>query len=209
MARDYDPPVAEWLSQHVKPGDLCANVGGNTGVYVLQCAHWNGPDGRVVVFEPNPRARAILTRHIRYNHLEARVQVVDAAVSDSAGTAAFYADTTGDGMSRLGMPNDELPETVAMVVRTVNLDSFFPTAPAWLLIDVEGFELKVLCGARRLIPHCKGLVVELHPASWSVAGTSEADLEALLREHALTLTPLTGQTDPLKEYGHIVLQHAS
>ena len=82
MGRDYDQPVAQWLSQHVKPGDLCANVGGNTGVYVLQCAYWNGPEGRVVVFEPNPYARAILTRHIRYNHLEARVQVVDAAVTD-------------------------------------------------------------------------------------------------------------------------------
>ena len=80
-------------------------------------------------------------------------------------------------MSRLGLPNDELSGTVPMVVRTVDLDSFFATAPAWLVIDVEGFELKVLRGARRLLPYCHGIVMELHPAAWSVAGTSVADLE--------------------------------
>jgi hypothetical protein len=59
MARRYDEPVARWLASHVKPGDFCANVGGNVGVYALQFAHWTGPDGRVVVFEPNPHARTI------------------------------------------------------------------------------------------------------------------------------------------------------
>lgn len=207
MARDYDQPVALWLSQHVKAGDLCANVGGNIGVYALQFAHWNGPEGRVVVFEPNPYARAVLARHIRYNHFNARIQVIDAAVAETNGTATFYASNTADGMSRLGMPNHELSETVPMTVRTLSLDSFFSSAPVWMMIDVEGFELQVLRGARRIISQCRGIVVELHPGAWSVAGTGAADLRRLLEEHSLQMTPLSGQVDPFTEYGHVLLQH--
>jgi hypothetical protein len=88
----------------------------------------------------------------------------------------------------------------------IDLDSFFDTAPAWLLIDVEGFELRALRGARRIISQCKGIVVELHPASWGVAGTSRADLESLLAEHSLQMTPLTGQTDPFTEHGNVILR---
>jgi FkbM family methyltransferase len=206
MARVYDEPVARWLSSHVNPGDFCANVGGNMGVYALQCAHWVGPTGRVVVFEPNPYARAILTRHLRYNQLSERVEVVGAAVGDTRGEATLFAEKGGDGMSRLGAPNHELSQTTPIVVPIVDLDSFFDTAPAWLVIDVEGFELRVLRGARRVISQCTGMVVELHPASWSLAGTSRADLESLLAEHSLTMTPLTGQKDPFTEYGNVLLQ---
>jgi FkbM family methyltransferase len=206
MARRYDEPVANWLSSHVKPGDFCVNVGGNMGVYALQCAHWTGPNGRVVVFEPNPYAREILTRHLRYNHLSERVEVIGAAVSDARGEATLFAEKGGDGMSRLGLPNHELSQTVPIKVPVVDLDSSFANAPAWLVIDVEGFELRVLRGARRIIPQCKGLVVELHPASWSLAGTSRADLESVLAEHSLKMTPLTGQKDPFTEYGNVLLQ---
>jgi FkbM family methyltransferase len=190
----------------VKPGDFCVNVGGNMGVYALQCAHWTGPNGRVVVFEPNPYAREILNRHLRYNHLSERVEVVGAAVSDARGEATLFAERGGDGMSRLGLPNHELSQTEPIVVPVVDLDSSFPNAPAWLVIDVEGFELRVLRGARRIIPQCKGMVVELHPASWSLAGTSRVDLESLLAEHSLKMTPLTGQKDPFTEYGNVLLQ---
>jgi FkbM family methyltransferase len=206
MARRYDEPVARWLSTHVKLGDFCANVGANVGVYALQFAHWTGPNGRVVVFEPNPHARTILAKHLRYNHLSERVKVVGAAVSDTRGEATLFAEQGGDGMSRLGLPNDALSQTVPIVVPVTDLDSFFENAPAWLVIDVEGFEMRVLRGARRIIRECKGIVVELHPASWGLAGTTRGDLESLLAEHSLKMTPLTGQTDPFTEHGNVLLR---
>ena len=109
-------------------------------------------------------------------------------------------------MSRLGLPNDRLSQTTPIVVPVIDLDSFFEQAPAWLVIDVEGFEIRVLRGARRMIRECKGIVVELHPASWGLAGTTRADLESLLAEHSLKMTPLTGQTDPFTEHGNVLLR---
>ena len=73
MARQYDEPVARWLSARIEPGDSSVNVGANTGVYVIQLAHWSGPAGQVVAFEPNPAARRILARHVRMNRLDERV----------------------------------------------------------------------------------------------------------------------------------------
>src|SRR5690242_1495015 len=56
VTAEYDPGVAGYLRQHVVAGDLCMNVGGNVGIYALQLARWSAPDGRVIVFEPNPHA---------------------------------------------------------------------------------------------------------------------------------------------------------
>lgn len=206
IARAYDAPVARWLRERVRPGDLCVNVGANIGVYVLQFASWNAPRGRVVAFEPNPYARAILNRHVRYNHLQTRVQIVAAAVSDREGESAFFADGSGDGMSRLGAPNPLLPAVLELHVPTVTLDGFFAASPEWLVIDVEGFELQVLRGARRVLRECAGVVVELHPDSWSLPGTSREQFENFVEENSLEIIALSGHADPLSTYGHIALQ---
>ena len=105
MGHDYDAPVAIFLSQRVKPGSICFDVGANVGVYVLQFAHWAGSSGRVVAFEPNPAAVEILSSHIRLNEIENTVTIEKVAISDAPGTATLYG-AQADGMSRLGEPNN-------------------------------------------------------------------------------------------------------
>src|SRR3989440_7307832 len=104
LGQNYDAAVAAFLSQQVKPGSLCFDVGANVGVYVLQFAHWSGPTGQVVAFEPNPIARAVLEKHVRMNGLAGRVQVVPLAIGEASGEAILYA-AEADGRSRLGEPN--------------------------------------------------------------------------------------------------------
>jgi len=72
LGRDYDAPVAAFLRERVKPGALCVDVGANVGVYVLQFAHWSAPAGRVVAFEPNPGAHAVLDKGERDRRARAR-----------------------------------------------------------------------------------------------------------------------------------------
>jgi FkbM family methyltransferase len=207
----YDAPVADFLRERVRPGAVCYDVGANVGVYVMQFAHWSGPSGRVIAFEPNPGARAALAEHIDLNDLEERAEVVAAAVSDSPGEANFYA-ADADGMSRLGAPNRALAGRAReMKVPVITLDDFCRErglAPDWLLIDVEGFEIAALRGARELIARRKGalgVVVEMHPNVWESARTTRALAEATLAELGLRPVPLTGQADPLGEYGIVYL----
>src|SRR5262245_27548777 len=72
----YDEGAAAWLRHHLRDGMEAWNVGANIGVYALQLAHYVGPSGRVVAFEPNPEARAVLTRNVARNALESRVEIV-------------------------------------------------------------------------------------------------------------------------------------
>jgi FkbM family methyltransferase len=207
----YDAPVATFLRERVKPGAVCLDVGANVGVYVMQFAHWSAPHGRVIAFEPNPGARVILERHIAMNNLQRRVTVVPEAVGATSGEAEFFA-ADADGMSRLGAPNKLIAHRAsASRVPVTTLDEYCDKQgiePDWLLIDIEGFEIAALAGARRLIERRSAnlqIVVEMHPNVWDSAGTTRVQAEQLLAELKLRPVPLLGQQDALGEYGLVHL----
>jgi len=208
---DYEAAVARFLQHRVRPGDVIFDVGANVGVYVLQLARWTSGDCRIVAFEPNPAARVVLERHLAMNALSDRVLVVPSAVSDQSGAEILWSSGE-DGMARLGRPNALLREGIeGHKVSVTTLDDFVAstrTDPRWILMDIEGFEVSALRGARGLIDRLKGkldLVVELHPRLWDGVGTPRAEFEKLLSELRLNIEPITGQEDPLAEYGHVLL----
>jgi FkbM family methyltransferase len=213
LGQHYDAPVAEFLSERVKPGAVCLDVGANVGVYVLQLAHWSIPSGRVVAFEPNPGARVVLQKHVRINELTERVSVVAAAVSEASGEATLYA-SEADGMSRLGEANKALAGIVREItVPVVTLDDYCAEVglvPDWLFMDIEGFEIAALSGARSLIQSGRGrlgIIVEMHPDVWASANTSRERAEVLLAGLGLRPVPLTGQSDSLGQHGIVHLAY--
>jgi FkbM family methyltransferase len=213
MGSQYDSPVAAFLRERIRPGALCFDVGANVGVYVLQLAHWSGPNGKVVAFEPNPVAREVLKRHVKMNELSARVTIVPAAVGAENGEAVLYAAGVA-GMSRLGAANEAIADQVSEItVPVVTLDEYYRSQdllPDWLFIDIEGFEIAALSGARELIKERgrdMNIVVEMHPNVWLSADTTRARAEALLAELKLRAVALMGQSDPLGEHGLVHLQH--
>jgi FkbM family methyltransferase len=215
LGQNYDAPVAAFIRERIRPGALCVDVGANVGVYVLQFARWAGPRGRVVAFEPNPGALSALRRHVEMNDLGGRVELVAAAVGARSGSATMYASDF-DGMSRLGAPNVLIADRVREItVPVVTLDEFCEEralAPDWLFIDIEGFEIAALEGARRLLQRRGSdlhIVVEMHPGVvWESAGTTREGAEALLEELSLRAVPLTGQSDPLGDHGLVYLERA-
>jgi hypothetical protein len=138
---------------------------------------------------------------------------VAAAVGAAAGEAVLYAAGSNE-MSRLGSPNAEIADPITpLTVPIVTLDDYCTAngvEPDWLLIDVEGFEIAALLGARRLIKRrgkALEIVVELHPREWGLAGTTRADLEALLADLGRVPIPLHGQAAPLEQNGLVYLAH--
>lgn len=121
------------------------------------------------------------------NSLTERLQLEPCAVGSAAGVAAVQ-------------------------VSVVTLDGYREstgTLPDVLLVDIEGFEIAALAGASRLIRKRGGdliIVGEMHPGVWDSANTTVAEAESLLRDLKLRVVPLTGQRDPLAEYGQVRLE---
>jgi FkbM family methyltransferase len=207
----YDPTVCDYLRTRVKSGAQCLNVGAHVGVYTLCLARWTGRSGRVVAFEPNPITRRILSRHVALNGFGDRVEVRAEAVGGDEGRARFIV-AGSEGTSRLGRPNPSRPEGAPVEVDVVTIDSFCsrrPLTPDWLVMDIEGYEVAALAGARETILARRGalgVVVELHPDVWEISGSSRAAVEQLLSELRLRVVPLAGQSAPLDEHGIVALE---
>lgn len=210
LPREYEVGVARFLADRVRPGDLCLDIGANVGAYVLQLAHWTAPNGRVIAFEPNPGAAALLDQHVGLNGLAGRVEVVRAAIGAEAGTAVMHV-AGADGRGRLDVENPELAgRTGAVEVPVTTIDAFCGArglTPRWILIDIEGYEIAALQGARRTLATAPrpGVVVELHPSAWPLSGTGRGAAEALLRELGATPVPLTARGDPFATHGIVHL----
>ena len=211
FAPHYEAGAAEFLRTHIAPGAVIFNVGANVGVLTLQLAQWAGPTGRVLAFEPNPHAVKILKRNLRLNRFDRQVELVPFAIGDVTRDITFHVHGA-DGMARAETPNPLLPITEAIHAHVTTLDSFSEIRqliPDWVVMDIEGWEVAALRGARRLL---KGkskrieVVVEFHPSAWSWSGESKARMEGLLSELGRTAVPLRNQSDPLAEHGQVYLQ---
>ncbi len=208
----YDPGVTACLLETVRSGDECWNVGANVGIHVLQLGRLVGPNGRVIAFEPNPEALALLRRNVALNEYTDRVELVQAAIGQHPGTADLFI-AGANPMARPNKPNPLLPRTRSIPVPVTTLDEFIanrPAPPKCVVMDIEGWEIGALLGAGSIL-RLKPLpliLVELHPDAWSWSGHSREQLEDLLRLHGLRAVPLSGQQDVLAQYGQARLVDA-
>ena len=205
----HDAGVASAYSKRLISGSTCWNIGANVGVHVLQMARLAGPTGRVIAFEPNPLAAALLRKNVELNGFAARVLIVEVAIGEQNGATEFFL-AGAEPMGRAQHPNPLLSgaRTISVPVRTINdVLSEFGQTPDCVVIDIEGLEIGALLAADRLLA-CKPfplLLVELHPNAWTVFGHSRQDLEELLTRHRLQVEPLSGQADPLSDHGQVLI----
>jgi len=180
-----------------RSGGVALDVGANVGAYALLFGGWVRPGGRVYAFEPSRRAFEGLSAHVRLNGMEDVVRPVRAAVSEREGRAALAAEGH-HGTSRLVPAGEEGTETV----ETVTIDQFCAReriVPTLVKIDVEGWELEALRGARETIARggaSLALFVEMHPTAWRARGLSADDLRAELKRQGLRAAPLRPVEDP-------------
>jgi FkbM family methyltransferase len=183
------------------------DVGAHVGFYALQMALWTGPEGRIIAFEPNPAARAVLTANVALNRLASRITIESAAAGAEPGTADLFHGTETTGLSRLGAPNPDSVSGPPVRVPVVTLDDYCARSgvrPDWLLVDAEGADLLVLEGAARLLRDTPvGVVVEMHAALWDKSHTTPETFAAFLRSCGRMAVPITGQADALRDYGTV------
>jgi FkbM family methyltransferase len=149
-----------------------------------------GPTGHIFAFEPARRALWLLHRIIRFNDID-NITVVPKAASDSSGKADFteYAYDPQASIawipeaSTIGTP-DTSKRCQSYEVETVSLDDFIAATDRKIIaikIDVEGFELHVLRGARALLERDRPVLsIDIHQRIDDLPGTTEEEARTFL-----------------------------
>lgn len=183
----HDRDVVTLIHRVGGPGMAVLDVGAHLGYFTLLCARLGGSGSTVWAFEPSPVLNPILHRNIAENRTPADVRVVPAAVGDRVGTVTLFAGA-GDSMLSSLYPSaaGEGPVVRADAVPCTTLDAW-AEREAWpridlVKIDVEGHEVAVLAGMRKLVHRNPGLavIVELNDRTLAAAGhTVDAFWDAL------------------------------
>jgi FkbM family methyltransferase len=150
-------PELNWVKEKgIQPGDTVVDCGANHGFTTLLFSRWAGPTGTVHAFEPNLHNVAILKENIRLNGLK---NVVCHPIA---------LDCQSRHLQISIHPNSAVQERPTRKIRTkavpsATLDDVLGDAKVnFVKIDVEGFELQVLRGARRVLAQRPRLDLELH-----------------------------------------------
>jgi FkbM family methyltransferase len=159
----HDAGDLRFLWRVLEPGMTFLDIGANEGVYsVVACEKLRGA-GRVVSFEPSPREYRRLALHLRWNScVNARAEQI--ALGAEAGCVAFYEVASGGDTSRNGLRPPGTSDALNRIeVQAVTLDEFVESHGIArvdvMKIDVEGGELGVFRGARRVLSEYRPTII--------------------------------------------------
>ncbi|MEO5740459.1 MAG: FkbM family methyltransferase [Vicinamibacterales bacterium] len=150
------PEISALRGTTLRSGARVFDIGAHQGVVAMMLAREVGLSGQVLAVEPNPHNAAVALKNRDLNGMK-QIDVLEAAVSDQSGTVVFnhgldgqLDDGTGVGgrMSVACTTLDELAQRHGM--------------PAFVMIDVEGAECKVLKGGRDVLRSGADIAVEVH-----------------------------------------------
>ena len=151
----HDYSEMAFLLHFLRPNDLFYDVGANVGSYSVLAS--GVCRARTLAFEPDPDAAAALRRNVEFNGLVDLVSVRDVAVGSSEGVANF---TTGLGTGN-HVAIAEAGATRQVPITTLDKVSA-QEMPTLLKVDVEGFNLQVVAGARATLSSdsLKAIIIE-------------------------------------------------
>ena len=159
-AGTYEPEVQRALSETLAPGATYWDVGAHAGFFACLASRLVGPDGRVIAFEPSPENLERLHRAVEMN-AAANIRVEPIAVAAQSGAAALYSHEHSSMWSLEASPEGGSAGTVP--TRTLDELAAELPAPDLIKVDVEGGEIDVLSGGKRLLHEDRPtLLVEFH-----------------------------------------------
>jgi len=187
--------------------DGVLDVGANRGQFALACRRCL-PEVPIVAFEPIPdEARVFLKVHGRPKGIE----LIETALGDSNGEAVLHLSRSADSSSLLPIGKEQVklfPDTAEAGTLTVRVQRLDDLAGHWtgrtrqlLKLDVQGFELSVLKGAKLTLASCVHVYVECSEVALYEGQALRADVQAFLEEQGFRLA---GRFNPSLAEGCLV-----
>jgi FkbM family methyltransferase len=171
----------------LQPGMTVLDIGAHHGYYTLLASMRVGESGKVIAFEPSPRERKRLQRHVRLNEC-GNVQIEAYALgSEDKQADLFLVEGAEDYCNSLRPPVVQA-RTRTVRVKVTSVDEYLSRNRIekvdFIKLDTEGAEREVLKGARRLLstapqPVVLSEIAEIRTAPW---GYSAREIICLLED---------------------------
>jgi FkbM family methyltransferase len=167
--REKEPWTLEWIATFSE-GDVLLDVGANVGMYTIWAAVTR--QCQVFAFEPEAQNYAVLNRNIQLNDVSSRVRAYCMGLSDATGLSVLnMADLRIGGSNHsvgeaLDFEHKPMPVNFVQGCYAGTVDELVAArempVPNHIKIDVDGFEPKVIAGARATLrdPAVKSLLIE-------------------------------------------------
>ena len=155
---------------------IVLDVGGNIGTGPVEAVCTYGFE-RAIAVEPHPENWNVLRINTILNGADDKVRLINAAVADEEGTATLSVSSKNSGAHSLS--GGDVREIGTVEVPTVTIDGLAhrdelePDAVSLLWMDIEGYEVHALQGARCLVERSVPFVMELNPPVLRAAGRAD------------------------------------
>ncbi len=182
--KSFEAEEIRFVEKMLRPGMTVLDVGAHHGFYTLLTAKCVGSQGKVIAFEPSPRERKRLMRHLRVNRCS-NVSVAHCALGDRSGEAdLFLVEGRHDWFNSLRPPVvEERTSKVRVELRRLDdvLEELGISQVDFIKLDVEGAELSFLRGATKLLhggsrPAILAEVQDLRTQAWGYAAREIIEL---------------------------------
>ena len=180
LYRKTEVPEIALIRKILQEGDCVIDAGSNIGYQTVVMSQEVGNRGKVISFEPSEITRKILQNNINFNecsNVELRSEGLG-SICEKSKFMTMNNMTHQNFVKNNNTSADLLDEYTEKEITVITLDSLFFTPNAgqrvsFIKIDVEGHELEVLKGARRLIERDLPIVLfEHHPGNLQRAGVT-------------------------------------
>lgn len=178
------------LYKCIKPNHVIIDVGANIGLVSLKSSKLTSASGAVHSFEPDPINFERLTKNIELNNFS-NITSNRLGLGDING--AFELETIDEnnlGMHRIALQGAKQNSTqITVITLDEYLDNNTLERVDIIKIDVEGFEMKVLNGAKKCLnKYHPILFIELDDLFLQAQGDSAEILITFIEEQGYTIT---------------------
>lgn len=166
MMKMYENAEVAFFQKSCAPGMVFVDVGANVGLYSGLAAHLTDPHGIIVASDNNAKAQLFVNDKNKGDH-----RLYDGGTHDRI--SSVQTQTLDTLLGELGLSG-------------IN----------YLKVDVQGFEVKVICGAARILENSTQMLalIEFWPKGIRAAGDDPLELLHKLEEHHFSLYDLRQRT---------------
>lgn len=166
-----------FLSKVLKCGNTFVDVGANIGILTLLAAKIVSPSGKVIAIEAHPKTHEALLDNLNLNQIT-NVIAINCAVGREEGMVSL-SDRVDDDWNKI----DDAGRGILIRLRTLDDVCGALNQIDVLKIDVEGYELPVLQGARTVLAKTQCVLLECWEEHTRGFGYKARDLIDFLEQH--------------------------